>query len=104
MGWEKRSNGLYYYRKRREGGRVVSEYVGSGELAQAIATLDALDRQRRELERLDWQEQREEILGIARAGNEAQALILDLTRAWLLAQGYHTHKGQWRRKSERDGD
>ena len=30
MGWEKRGNGLYYYRKKRMGQRVVSEYMGTG--------------------------------------------------------------------------
>jgi hypothetical protein len=102
MGWEKRGNGLYYYRKRREGRRVISEYIGHGELAEAIATLDALDRERRELEREGWRLEKETILSIARAGTEAQEVILTLTRAWLLAQGYHTHKGQWRRKRERN--
>ncbi len=26
MGWERRGNGFYYYRKRREGHRGISEY------------------------------------------------------------------------------
>jgi hypothetical protein len=98
MGWEKRGNGWYYYKKRRIGGRVVSEYYGGGELASAIATLEAIDRERRALERIVWRAKQEEILGIARAGNEAQAAILTLTRAWLLAMGFHTHRGQWRKQ------
>jgi hypothetical protein len=102
MGWEQRGDGFYYYRKRREGRRVVSEYIGRGELAEAIAALDELDRERREVEQEDWRLEREAILSIAKAGTEAQEVILTLTRAWLLAQGYHTHKGQWRRRRRRD--
>ncbi len=33
MGWERRGSSQYYYRKIRRGRCVVSEYVGSGELA-----------------------------------------------------------------------
>ena len=101
MAWEMRGScGPYYTRSTRVGGRVIREYVGCGALAEAIAMLDALNRQERHLERLAWQERREEILSIARAGDEAQAVILTLTRAWLLAHGYHTHHGTWRRKRE----
>lgn len=98
MGWEKRRNDLYYYRKRREGERVVSKYVGRGGLAEAVAAFDTLGRRQRELEHLTWQLEREEILDIDQAGSEAQEVILALTRAWLLTQGFHTHKGQWRRR------
>jgi hypothetical protein len=100
MGWEKRGNGLYYYRKRREGGQVVSEYVGSGELAELAARLDTLAQLERELEQEAWRQEQGEILEVARMDDEAQEVILDLTRGWLLAQGYHTHKGQWRWKRE----
>lgn len=34
MGWEKRGNQYYYYHKKRKGGRVCSEYVGRGAVAQ----------------------------------------------------------------------
>ena len=39
MGWETRGNGKYYYRKRRIGDKVVSEYVGTGPGAELIAEL-----------------------------------------------------------------
>ncbi len=44
MAWESRGNGSYYYRKQRIGGRVVSEYVGQGEVAGLVAQLDAIER------------------------------------------------------------
>ena len=51
MNWEQRGNRRYYYRKRRHGDRVISEYVGAGELAEAAANLDALERELRQAER-----------------------------------------------------
>jgi len=66
MGWEERRGRKYFYRKRRNGGRVVSEYLGAGP--------DAVD--------------------------QACHLIRTLVDAVLLLNGYHTHKGQWRKKRE----
>ena len=52
MGWEPRERGgPYYTRSRREGGRVAREYVGSGEIAEALAQADETIRRVRELER-----------------------------------------------------
>ena len=55
MGWETRGNRQYYYRKARIGGRVRSEYVGSGDFAQFSAALDDEKREeaarQRELDR-----------------------------------------------------
>ena len=104
MAWEKRGDGLYYYRKRRDGEIVVSEYVGAGDLGELAATLDALDRQEREQERQRSHEWREQIDAISRTGSEAEAAIRELTAAWLIVHGYHCHKGQWRRRRKRDKD
>lgn len=102
MGWEQRGNGLYYYRKRRIGDTVVSEYVGRGELAQLIATLDALEREEREAEQEAWREHRDEIAAVDQMLDEIQEVVRTLTRAYLLAAGYHTHKGQWRRRRKNE--
>ena len=42
MAWEERNGNQYYYRKRRQGNRVVSEYVGKGAWIHAVATLEKL--------------------------------------------------------------
>lgn len=94
MSWEKRRSQYYYYRKRREGGRVVSEYIGTGRAAELAAASDGWLRQRRANERKAW------------AGIESVEMILDaiqtltqaLVRATWIAEGYHTHRGQWRKK------
>ena len=96
MGWEKRGNNQYYYRKRREGEQVISEYVGSDQdqFTWAIATLDlAFD--------LEDQEHRRALQKTTRLDEQIKNLcdlLGKVTRGLLLAQGYHTHKGQWRKK------
>jgi hypothetical protein len=100
MAWEKRGNGLYYYRKRREGRRIVSEYIGIGELAEAIAAFDSLDRQEREVERQRRQRELDRDRGFARDIDAVCELIRGLTTAVMLATGHHTHKGTWRRRRE----
>src|SRR3712207_1377909 len=98
MPWEQRGNGSYYYRKRREGGRVISEYLGAGHAAALAAQLEDAEREERAAAR-DAELQ-------ARAATEAsdpllaelETLLQTLTRAVLLSNGYHQHKGQWRRK------
>jgi hypothetical protein len=58
MAWEERNGRMYYYRKRREGGRVVSEYVGAGIGAEAIATMDRIDQEEQKIARLQMQDER----------------------------------------------
>ena len=37
MAWEERNGNRYFYRKRRVGDRVISEYVGGDFMAEFIA-------------------------------------------------------------------
>ena len=97
MGWEARGNGRYYYRKVREGGRVRSEYGGAGVVAEAMAEIDDIGRETAAQERAAWAAtvQAERRRGAALA--EAEAVARALTTAVLIAEGYHTHRRQWRR-------
>lgn len=99
LGIETRRNGrTYFYRKTRVGGRVSSEYVGSGEVAGLYAALDRLQRderqaeecQRRERHRAEQAEERA-AWGLLAEGQQLAALAM-------LAAGYHRHKGTWRRR------
>lgn len=101
MAWEMRGScGPYYTRSTRVGGRVIREYVGTGPLAEAIAIVDTIGRRRRNEEREAWRREREAIRANDHLVADAGEAVLTLTRGWLLAQGYHTHHGTWRRKRE----
>lgn len=98
MGWEERKGQQYYYRKERDGARVRSLYVGSGETARLIAQLDLIQTDKQEgkralarLERERWQVQETELDALAEMMNAVVAGVL-------LLAGYHTHKRQRRIK------
>jgi hypothetical protein len=55
MAWEAREGGgRYYYRARREGGRVIKEYVGTGEVAEIVAHAEETLRRHRQREAARW--------------------------------------------------
>ena len=89
--------GRYYYRSRREGGRVVTDYLGSGDQGRIIAELDSLDERRRREERQQVREQQECERRHDECANAVGDLIRTMADAVLLSEGYHTHKGTWRR-------
>jgi len=101
MGWEKRGGRSYYYRKKRVGQRVVSEYIGIGPLAELLAEADALERVERTQQREAERRVREEMQVLDWQADELAELVRALTHGVLLAAGYHVHKGQWRKR--RDG-
>ena len=101
MGWERRGSGNYYYRKRRVGGRVVTEYVGKGLAAELGTLIYDQTRTERELERSVQEKARAEEEEIDQAMDELEKLVQAITRGYLIAQGYHTHKGQWRHKRDK---
>ena len=52
MGIEQRRNGnLYFYKKRREGSKVISEYKGGGQIVPILQHIEARDRAEKEAER-----------------------------------------------------
>lgn len=100
MGWEKRGNKSYYYKKEREGSKVKSVYVGHGEIAHMVAEIQStsplLERVARKLkspEQVKWEK-------AEAALDRASDLIQLITQAALLSAGYHTHRRQWRRKRD----
>jgi hypothetical protein len=98
VAWEKRERGeRYYTRSRREGGRVVREYVGSGPLAELAAEEDQI---RRELEEERREREREELgrlEGLAAPVLELSEAAEILAHAHLVAAGYRKRKGEYRR-------
>ena len=102
MAWETRNGNRYYYRKRREGGRVVSQYVGAGELATAFAYLeDTSSKQRRALAKREaalFEAECQHWRGVETLARDLDAAVRTLVREALTAAGYHQHKGQWRKR------
>jgi hypothetical protein len=98
MGIEQRKGNLYYYSKRRKGDRVVSEYVGSGEVAYIADHLAKQEKQQRQAER--------ELATTVQAGTAEIDSALDshsravdaLVGSYLQLLGYHKHNRQWRRR------
>lgn len=97
MAWQRHRKRLYYYVKSKLDGKVVSTYLGAGEMAQAFAAAAEAVKQARQarLERAheieaEWREMDETL-------HELETLTAALVRATLVTQGCHTHRGQWRR-------
>lgn len=108
MGLETRGNSIYYYRKRRIGNRVVSEYCGSGTLAECF---QILEEERRYEARLDAEEKERSFDAECRTQDELDEVIdafsdeaQALEEALYLISGYHVHQRQWRRKRNDNKD
>ena len=101
MSWETRPNSphRYYTRSRREGGRIVREYVGRGPHAELMAEADRIARTQVQEERRLARCQREEEAALEARVAEADAVGELLARVALLATGHHRHHGgEWRRR------
>lgn len=105
MGWEYRAGRKYYYRKRREDGRVVSEYVGAGPLAELTAMqFEAAPL----IER--WKQAAVDtfVADFDAAGAAYDALsaaVDERVELVLSALGYRRRNGEWRRcRAARLGD
>lgn len=90
--------GLYYTRSRRVGGRVVREYVGCGEGARLLADLDAAKREARSTARLQREQERSCPLAVQNALIALGKSLKGVLSLCMEAEGYHMHRGQWRRK------
>jgi hypothetical protein len=96
MGWESRQRGgRYYTRSKKVNGRVVREYVGTGEAAERAARQDAVARQEREARRAV----REELAALDAPLDDLAEVTDLLARAALAAAGYRRHhRGEWRKR------
>lgn len=99
MGWETRGNSRYYYRKRWINGRAVGEYVGTGYLAEVLAELDEHERQERQRAAAEWHAVVGDDRRLTSALDEIDELVRSAITAVLIANGFHTHRRQWRRRS-----
>jgi hypothetical protein len=99
MAWERRRNGIYYYRTHKVKGRVIKEYIGTGPLAEIAAERDALTRAAHADEAENRRRERAEIRGLDTPLEVFADSLETLTRASLLLAGYHRHHGgEWRKR------
>jgi len=98
VAWEERERGgRYYTRSRREGGRVVREYVGRGPYAELVAEEDRAKRELAEEQREREREELERLEGLVAPVMEVSEAAEILAHAHLVAAGYRKHKGEYRR-------
>ena len=98
MAWESRNGRQYYYIKRRINGRVQSIYLGAGPMAELAAiqqeeTTQALKERRQTEQAAQDAELRIDSL-LDTLGGQVEAILAE----WMQANGYHEHRGQWRRR------
>jgi len=88
----------YWYRSKREGATVVTEYLGRASWVEPMQRLDDLERQQRELERAKARAEREAALELDREIDGLGELTRQMAGAVLVVSGYHSHKRQWRKQ------
>ena len=98
MAWIRKGNQEYYYRSRRQGSHVISEYVGNGPLAELSAEIDQAERQERSARQKQERQRQQEYKQAERTADQAGDLINMITQAAYLATGHYTHKRQWRKR------
>ncbi len=95
MAAEVRKGKLYVYRKRREGERVISEYVG-GSVVDLMAY--QVEKEQREREREKVHACRANVSAIDAELDRASAMVDSVVSQTLASAGYHYHRGEWRKK------
>ena len=104
MAIETRRNGnLYYYKKRREGDRVVSEYVGGGMVVELERKRAEIERERKQADRESLEAQRMSMADIDNALDSFSNTVDMLVEAELISMGFHQHKRQWRKRRNGKG-
>jgi hypothetical protein len=99
MAWRRRKQRKYYYRSRREGDRVKTDYFGTGPLAWAVAKMDAEARDREQAQADEEKTARKPFEDADGFVRRLIAASNELLRAVLLAEGFCLHqRGTWRRK------
>jgi predicted component of type VI protein secretion system len=102
MPWDKRG---YYYRKKRIGARVVSEYVGRGFPGQLAAGEDEMARNERAQAQASTQAAQQKAEALDQNIAAADELISAAMNEALEAAGYHRHaRGQWRKRRDTKSD
>jgi hypothetical protein len=99
MTLEHRNGRVYYYTSERVGRTVVKRYRGSGPLAQAAATLDALARAERKAQFPEDKDRVNRLVRRLAKHREWLSRVSGIVGDALTSYGWHQHhRGEWRRK------
>ena len=94
MGWDRG----YYYRKRRVGQRVISEYVGPGLLGELGEAEDLEERLERQAEQESQRQERARSHARDRRMVEVHTALNKVIRGVLNAHEYRRHqRSEWRK-------
>jgi len=105
VGWETRNRGgSYYTRSRRVNGRVVRQYVGVGVIGELAAELDAEERAEREARREALRAEQTRAREVTDTLADLEAASRQAMTDTLHAEGFHRHKGQWRKRRDSHDD
>ncbi len=96
MPWKSRRGVPTYFRSRRQGAQVISEYVGPGVLGELAEQMDRLEREQREAEEAGWRAERDRLDEVDRASSEALRGALAAVWTALEAAGWHRTRGEVR--------
>ena len=104
MGWERRGKRHYYYRARRDGNRVIKEYVGvEGSLKAENAAKEDTEMRAAKADLRGTEQKRRQAFEAVHAQVTALGrMASDTISSALLAAGYHQHcRGPWRKRRKR---
>ena len=96
MAWETRRGRQYYYRKKRVGTKVVSEYVGTGQYGQFMELMDLISRQEREEELRQFRDLVTEEKHLAQEFRQSQMKAAQAAES----VGIYRRRGEWRKRCE----
>ena len=100
--WKRIKGRRYFYHSRREGCRVVQDYVGRGAAAERVANLISEECRKRTHARKKRQETQRPYADMDRAVERACGAVQGALTGTLEAAGFHQHhRGEWRRRRGR---
>lgn len=100
MGWETRGKHQYYYRTRREQGRVVKQYLGRGPAAEAAAAADQQRAAEKRETRQAIRDMERELAPLQKQMQQLDQAVRLLIEGVFLANGYHQVRSTWRHRND----
>ena len=103
MAWRQYGSKKYYYRQKKVGGEVVSQYVGGGPFAELAAQLDEAERIRAKAKRELFRREVAKHQALDDELGKIDEVMRALVDGVMLATGHYTHKRQWKKVGKQNG-